>query len=167
MRYSNCPGAQDESHSPGAEHTNPGVGCGSYGAPPGCIGRLSVSAHHHGPERLRGSPRLQRSSSAPLGPQRQLRCTGEGKGSSLAVPAARCPLPALLRRPAEDQAQPSVCPEAAGGRSPHPRPQETLPQRLFPPASSRVRGQEPPACALKAGERQAEPSEGLKGWGRR
>lgn len=85
----------------------------------------------------------------------------------MAVPAARCPRPALLRRPAEDQAQPSVCPEAAGARLPPPRPRETLPPRLFPPASSRVRGQEPRACARKAGERQAEPSEGLKGRGSR
>ena len=95
VRYSNkCPGAQDESPSPGAssgaEHTNPAAGGGPCRALRAASGGSACPPSAPAQSASRKCP-FPRSPSAPLGPQRQLRCPGEGEGSSSAVPAARCP----------------------------------------------------------------------------
>lgn len=132
VRYSNkCPGAQDESPSPGAssgaEHTNPAAGgpcrplraaSGGSACPPSAPARAP-----RGSARSRGAP-------APHGaPKGSLDAPGRVRGA-----ARLCPRRAALaaHRP--------------GGRlgtrlsaRPAPRPPAVLPQRLSPPASSRGR----------------------------
>lgn len=112
----------------------------AYGAPPGCIWRLSVSAHHHGPERLRRSPRLQRSSSAHWAPKGSLGALGRVRGA-----AWLCPQRAAL------------APHCSGGRLRTRLSPRSVPRRRGPGFHPRGRGRRcprgcsrppPPECGV-------------------
>lgn len=119
----------------------------AYGAPPGCIWRLSVSAHHHGPERLRRSPRLQRSSSAHWAPKGSLGALGRVRGAAWLCPQRAALAPhcsggrlrtRLSPRSVPRRRGPASTPAAAGDAAP-----AAVPARLLPSAGSGAAGLRP------------------------